>query len=324
MRAAIVGAGISGLAAGRALKQAGWDVRIFESNPIIGGRCETARIDGWTFDSGATSAAPRGGPLEQAITQELDTSDLVEIALPIYIHSGSRTTPGSISKNQTPRYCWASGFDRLPKLLAEGLDIHLESSVKQITESGQKVGLMGEEFDAAIVTCPLPQASALLGPDSSRSIHRSQYRRTLSVMFGFESPFVGPFHALIDPTQTHPMTWLSVETLKCPGARAPGGGTAVVAQMSRRYSKRRFSDSDEKICEETLIDVHRVLGEELGAPAVQAVKRFEFAMADQGTSFQMANPDGSRIVLAGDGVSRPRIESAYQSGLDAAKRVLSL
>ena len=51
-QAVIIGAGLGGLAAAAALAADGWDVSIYEKNDKIGGKLDTARQDGYTFDLG--------------------------------------------------------------------------------------------------------------------------------------------------------------------------------------------------------------------------------------------------------------------------------
>ena len=53
--AAIVGAGLSGLTAGHRLRQAGWEVTVFESEDRVGGRVETIERDGYVIDTAATA-----------------------------------------------------------------------------------------------------------------------------------------------------------------------------------------------------------------------------------------------------------------------------
>jgi protoporphyrinogen oxidase len=50
--AVIIGAGVSGLAAGRRLAESGWKVDVFEKSPTYGGLCSTLVIEGFTFDLG--------------------------------------------------------------------------------------------------------------------------------------------------------------------------------------------------------------------------------------------------------------------------------
>ncbi|CDO90268.1 hypothetical protein AWC29_26500 [Mycobacterium triplex] len=54
-RAAIVGAGLSGLTAGYRLQTAGWQVDVFESTNSPGGRVQTLRRDGYAIDTGASA-----------------------------------------------------------------------------------------------------------------------------------------------------------------------------------------------------------------------------------------------------------------------------
>ena len=51
MKVAVVGGGVSGVAAARFLKEAGADVRIFEKESRSGGLMRSERVDGYTFDT---------------------------------------------------------------------------------------------------------------------------------------------------------------------------------------------------------------------------------------------------------------------------------
>lgn len=57
---AVVGAGISGLAAAHLLQRAGRAVQVFESAERVGGRMACTRVDGYLIDEGAETIAARG------------------------------------------------------------------------------------------------------------------------------------------------------------------------------------------------------------------------------------------------------------------------
>lgn len=323
MRVGIVGAGAAGLAAARTLKAAGHEVVVFEKSRGFGGRAATKRIGEYTFDSGATSIAPRGLALQKVMLEELPQDELVQVTRPIYTHSMGRIEPGDSSRNRMARYTYRSGINRLGKLLAEGIDVRLESKVERI-EAPKDGGcaMMGEVFDAAILTAPMPQTAELLktlGED--RGLSFVGYRRTLSVMFGFDRPFNAPWHAVIDPEQAEPLTWLSVESLKCDG-RAPEGHTAIVCQMNARYSLQRYEADDQTILDETLVDVVRLLGPEFQTPVVSGIHRWKFAQPEATIQMAAANRAGSKVLVAGDGIEGARVELAYESGVRAAERLL--
>lgn len=54
MRAAVVGAGLSGLTAAYRLQQDGWVVTVFEAEAVPGGRVRTETVDGYLVDTAAT------------------------------------------------------------------------------------------------------------------------------------------------------------------------------------------------------------------------------------------------------------------------------
>ncbi len=71
---AIVGAGISGLAAAHVLSDARHTVTIFEASGEVGGRAATRRRDGFTYDPGAQYIKGGGAVSDTWITGRLITA----------------------------------------------------------------------------------------------------------------------------------------------------------------------------------------------------------------------------------------------------------
>jgi predicted NAD/FAD-dependent oxidoreductase len=322
LRVGIVGAGISGLAAGRTLHEAGHSVTLFEKSTAVGGRCATRRVGDYTFDTGVTSIAPRGRSLEKWMFERLSTDELVKIEKPIHTLVGSRVSPGDSHKNRIERYCYRGGNTRLPKLLAEGLDIRFESLVARFQRKDAGFDLNGEEFDALILTPPAPQASALLeASGESRPIQSVTYRPCLSVLLGFAQPLETNYHALIEPEQRHPLTWLSVESAKCPD-RAPEGHTALVAQLSPAYSRQNYDLDDAQIVIDTCDYIERIYGSTWGTPAVSDVKRWRYSLPESLSLFEKVNSNDGRLLIAGDSLLGGRVEFAFETGVQAAQRLM--
>jgi phytoene desaturase len=76
---AIIGGGMSGLAAAKALLASGVTVRLFEANRKVGGSCATTNVGGYTFDDGAVFLA-MPGMLDRLFEMlELDRSRLLPL-----------------------------------------------------------------------------------------------------------------------------------------------------------------------------------------------------------------------------------------------------
>lgn len=322
MRVAVIGAGIAGLACGRALAEAGETAVLFEKSRGPGGRTATRRKDGFVWDSGATGIAPRGRALESWMLERLPRDELVLIPKPVYLHHGLRVTPGD-PKRAMNRYTYRSGISKLAKLLAEGLELRTETLVEEIRAHGSGYAIHGEEFDAVVLTPPVPQTSLLLWAlGESRPIASARYRSCISVMLGYRTATVNPpYHALLDPEQRHPLTWLSIESVKSP-ERAPEGGTAFVAQLSREFSLLNWHRPDEELVEISAGYLERLYGKPFDKPDAFDVMRWKYSQPESVSTFEHANPEGSRLVVAGDGVSGSRIEDAFESGTRAARHLL--
>lgn len=323
MKVGIVGAGTSGLAAARTLKAAGCEVILWEKSRGPGGRVATRRHGDFTFDSGATSIAMRGMEIDKVILGELDQAELHLIDKPIWTHSGLRVSPGDKLKNSTSRYTYRPGNNTLGKLLAQGLDVRTEQQVETIKRNGNGFELMGEVVDALILSPPIPQTSALLWQISeSRPIANARYRSCLSLMVGFNGVHIdAPYHALLEPEQRHPLTFLSLEHLKSPG-RAPEGGSAFVAQMSPSYSHSNFARTTEEVLQDVLVYLHRLYPDLPATPDVVDLMRWKYSQPENVALLDNVNRAGDRLMICGDGVLAGRIESAYESGVKVARLLL--
>lgn len=319
MRVGIVGAGMAGLAAARRLKAQGHEVVVFEKSRGFGGRVSTRRVGDYTFDSGTTSIAPRTPALHQMMFEGLDASELVRIEKPIYVHTGLRTSRGDAMKNALPRYAYLKGNNTLGKLLGAGMDVRLQSPVEALEKGKAGYRVLGEVFDALVLTPPAPQTMDLLSTiGEHRPLANVQYRPCLSVMMGYEKPFPEtPYHAIIEPEQRHPLTWLCLESVKCPG-RAPAGHAALVAQMSPAFSRSHFEDEPRRVAEIVSDYIERLFGTAFAAPTCFDVMRWRYSHAEAFAWFDNVNPPGSRLVVASDGLIASRVEMAYECGIRAA------
>jgi renalase len=323
MRVGIVGAGVCGLAAARELSSAGFEAVVFEKNSRVGGRVSTFRQDGFVWDTGATSIAPRGMAIADVLLSEGFAQGLTKVEKPIYTHRSLRVLPGD-SKRHVDRYTYEQGIAEFARLLSLGLDVRLQQQVETIERDGDGFVMMGERFQFVILTPPIPRASVLLWSlGESRSVANVFYRACINIALGYDRDLPDlRYHAILDPEQRHPLTWLSLESIKSRG-RAPSGCSAMCAQMSPRFSADHYEDPDTKLIETAAFFVSRIYGADFGKPSSATVKRWKYSQPETVGSVTQANPEGTRLLLASDGLLGGRIENAYEVGLQVARRVIA-
>jgi protoporphyrinogen oxidase len=77
MRIAVVGGGMAGLFAARALRSRGAEVVLFEAAPKLGGKVGTVRDGGFVAEEGPNAVS--GGPIiREAVEREGRTGEIVE------------------------------------------------------------------------------------------------------------------------------------------------------------------------------------------------------------------------------------------------------
>lgn len=319
MRIGVVGAGVAGLAAGKLLADAGHEVVVFEKSRGLGGRMATRRVDGYVFDTGATTVTPRKSALADVIA-EVDANEVVVVQRHVYTHAHGRVEAGDPIANADKRYAFRSGITVLAKHMAQRLDVRLQALV---TEINADLSIHGEVFDRLILTAPLPQSELLLASmGDSRGQTQATYRSCLSVLLGYAQPTPDtPYWALIDQTHRNPLTWLSLESAKSPD-RAPEGKCAIVAQMSPDYSRDYYTAADEAVIGDAVPMIARIFGPSFEHPEVAQVKKWRYSQPEITSSFEALNPPGSRVLVASDALIGGRIELAYDIGVRAAHRVL--
>lgn len=342
-RVAIIGAGVSGLAAGWELSRRGWEPVVFEKSRGLSGRAATRSHGSVRYDHGANFFRTSDPEVHELIHSLLPRHELVEIPGNVWTFGQDGIIqPGDSEQNAEPKYTYQNGISTLGKLLATtaGLDVRTAQEIGALRHArgawlltatdGKELGA----FDQVILTAPAPQAARLLldsGLPHRReeallgSLGKVRYRPQFSFILGFSGPVVRPhlFHALVNTDGQHPVSWVSFEEDK-PG-HVPDGDSVVVVQMSPHWSAAHL----ERPREELLAIAHRELST-LIPDAGRPVSWWDSQRWTLSHPESAADPSGVQqgedlgLYLAGDTLTgRARVPLALKSGLATARRLVA-
>ncbi|MBY0504067.1 MAG: FAD-dependent oxidoreductase [Bryobacteraceae bacterium] len=288
MRCAIIGAGMAGIAAARGLLQAGCQPVLFDKGQRPGGRMATRRLGGGTLDSGAQFFTAHH-PDFQACIQAWQSAGLV----------ARWELPGD---GEYVRYRGTRGMNAVAREWASGLTIHTGVRIERLEAVARGWRINGEDFDAAILTPPVPQALELMGQREHPVLGVIAYEPCLAVL-------AIPAGPLVLPPASGDIAFLADNQAKGISAVA-----AVTLHATGAYSQEHWDDAEAPAS----------LLRQAGISATEIyLHRWKYAKAVvvHGESCYR-EPSGPPLVYAGDGFAGPRVEGAVLSGWAAAKAIL--
>ena len=345
---AIIGAGVSGLAAAWRLSHAGIRSVVFEKSRGLSGRAATRRKNGHHYDHGANFFRLDDPSVANLLQHELSADGLVEIPGEVRTFDAKGIiTPGDPAQNAIPKWTYRDGISTLGKQLLAASPLTHVTRETHITKIGRHDGKWwledhnGNQLGSSqhlVLTIPPPQCAELLRnsaiePDLTAFLDGIPYHPQFSFILGYDHPPLRnrDFHALVNSDGGHPLAWLSFEEDK-PGHIA-NGASVLVAQMSPAWTTTHYETPPENLLNDVVEIISELLECQLPSPAWWDSQRWRYAHPAR-----INNPPASANVqdvhsawrgrlarslhLAGDGlVGKGRIPLAIRTGLETAERI---
>jgi renalase len=337
---AIIGAGCSGLAAAHILRDHGYRVVLFEKSHDVGGRATTYSQAGFIYDNGA-QYIKYGTPASMAlVTTRFRAPDLLDIPKPVWIfNQAGQIQEGDPQQNAEPKWSYRSGLITLARQMAQGLDIHLTTTITHLrqTDRGWQLftgtAAIPDYFTHVLITAPACQAIELLKasqftgevqPAIYEHLSSARYHPLISVALGYHPcPQRRPYYALVNTDKAHPISWLAWEHEKAP-ERVPTDTGLLIAQMAPQYSQDHWQTPDHVIVPDVARLVATLIDESLPAPLFTDITRWPYALpasrADADALNNLTLPLG--LAFCGDTFVGGRIYLALEHGMAVARQLI--
>lgn len=304
-RCVVVGAGIAGLMAARALRDAGVDVTVLDKGRAVGGRLCTRASESARFDHGAQFFTARDPRFARHVRAWRDA--------------------GAVREWFGDAWRGVDGMASLAEHLARGVAVHTLRTVSHVQRDGARWRVHDEDAwhdaDAVLLTAPAPQSLALLdaggvAPDAAtrRALESIAYHRCLAGMLVAHWPASMPEHG-VAPSE-EPFSWVASNR-----AKGVSPVDAVTVHASPAWSEAHWSAPDEAVLAAMADGLRARLGV---SPRPVSLKRWRYARPVESRDEPLV-AEGGTLVFAGDAFDRDggRVEGAALSGLAAAARIIA-
>ncbi len=329
MKIAVVGAGVAGLSAARALVDRGHDVSVFEQARGPGGRVATSRLRGiemprglagstLAFDHGAQYFTARDPRFASLIAQWERNRVAAKWAgrIVTFDDEGWEDIAESLSAKAsgdkgTVRYVGTPGMNAIALAMAEGLDITYGQRVESLEP-------LLSTRDQVILAVPADRARVLVShvPSLAEKIAGVTMQPSWTVMAAFEERVAARFDAAF--VNGSALGWIARNTSK---PKRDWKVDTWVLQATTAWSGAHVDDRPDDVGAFLMEAFEDLIRSGLPRAFYATVHRWRYAAADPPLAVGAIHDRDSRITLCGDWCKGSRIEDAYLSGLEAAQLI---
>jgi predicted NAD/FAD-dependent oxidoreductase len=329
--AAIIGAGMSGLTCARALQAAGFHVEVFDKSRGTGGRLATRRADYGTFDHGAQYFTARDPAFRAAVAAWTQSGDVAVWSPRLIALDGTTDSPVPAPvSDSTIRHVGVGSMSRIGRMLAEGLQLHLQCPIQAAdrvagrwklqagTGAVPSVQVPDSGFDWLVAAIPSPQAADLFlqAPALQAQALALPMVPCWALLLRFDAPLQVPYDAAFINGSS--LTWIARN------ASRPGRDPAEcrVVHAARDWSETHLGRSPDAIVAPMLAEFARVTGITV-TPAAAYAHRWRYSGPAATTDARCLFDAELGAGACGDWLSGSRVEGAFLSGRDLAERIIA-
>lgn len=323
MSIAIIGTGMAGLSAARALNDAGRQLQLFDKSRGSGGRMGSRRDADGSHDLGAQYFTARDPQFSAEVSRWHADGWIAEWQPRLF---SAETQGVRLSLDRQQRFVGTPRMSALTRALLGDLPVRLACQITALRHNGSHWQLLDAEggehgpFTELVLALPAPQARALLAPLDVPALSDAIAQVTMEPTWAVSLSFAEPLSTEVDGcfVRQGPLSWFARHRSR------PGRGHEPerwVLHGSAAWSQTNLETSAEDVIETLREAFARIVGCTL--PASRALAhRWRYARASQARDWRALAEAELGLYICGDWCLSGRVEGAWLSGQDAARQLL--
>ncbi len=316
---AILGAGIAGASAARAIADLGCRVVVHDKGRVPGGRAATRSRASSHYDHGAQYFTAREAAFVEQIAR-WQSAEIIAEWRPhlVSIDADGRREPSSPER----RWVGVPGMNRLAASLLEGVDVRCGSRVEGVERRHGAWylhlpdGAQDGPYQALVCSVPAPQVLPLLGDSAlARVADAVNFAPCWALMLEFAEPLRSGFDAAF--VNVGPLSWIARDSSK-PGRPT---GERWVVHAGPYFSRTHLDAPAEAMARELQDAFFAVAGIAPRLPLRHSIHRWRHALAQPPLHVGALADAKLRLAIGGDWCHGSRVEGAWLSGQALAREV---
>lgn len=320
---AIIGTGMAGLSAGQALVEAGLDVQFFEKSRGSGGRMASKRSEFGSLDLGAQYFTARDRRFADAVQQWRARGWVSPWTPALYQARNGELSP---SPDEQVRWVGTPRMSAVSRALLGALPVEFSCRITEVFRGDQHWHLQDAEgrnhgpFSQVIVATPAPQATTLLAeaPKLAGVAASVSMEPTWSVALAFDQPLETRVEGCF--VQGAALDWIARSRSKPGRTDTPD---SWVLHATSDWSRHHLDQSKEAVIEALHGEFAELVGCAVPAPSFSLAHRWLYARPAGSHEWGALGDADLGLYACGDWCSSGRVEGAWLSGQEVARRLIS-
>lgn len=319
---AIVGTGLAGLCAAQTLHAAGQSVQLFDKSRGLGGRMLSKRSEAGHLDLGAQYFTSRDRRFTEAVRDWQARGWVAEWSPNLYQARGGQLSP---SADEQLRWIGVPQMSSIARGLLGDIPVTLSCRITEVFRGEEfwtlvdATGVSHGPFSQVIIALPAPQASALLAsaPKLAAVAASVAMEPTWAVALGFATPLQTTLDACF--VQDDALDWLARHNSK------PGRDDRLdtwVLHATSTWSRQHLDLPKEQVIEQLHGAFAELIDCAVPAPEFTLAHRWLYARPSQSHEWGALADAHLGLYACGDWCLSGRVEGAWLSGQEAARRLL--
>ena len=319
---AVIGTGIAGLSAAQALQDAGQTVELFDKSRGSGGRMSSKRSDAGSLDLGAQYFTARDRRFVNEVQRWQGLGWVAEWDPLLYTYQGGQL---GTSPDEQTRWVGTPRMSAITRGLLGTLAVHFSCRITEVFRGEQHWHLLDAEgvshgpYSHVVIATPAPQATALLAaaPKLASAAAGVQMEPTWAIALAFDTPLDTPMEGCF--VQDSALDWLARNRSK------PGRDSQLdtwVLHATSAWSKQHLDLSKEAVIEQLHGAFAELLHITIPAPTFTLAHRWLYARPASAHEWGTLADADLGLYVCGDWCLSGRVEGAWLSGQEAARRLL--
>lgn len=319
---AVIGTGIAGLSAAQGLHAAGQSIELFDKSRGSGGRMASKRSEAGSLDLGAQYFTARDRRFVEVVQQWQTRGWVTQWQPSLYNAQDGQL---STSPDEQVRWVGIPHMSAITHAMLDTLPARFNCRITEVFRGDRYWNLLDADgnsygpYSQVIIAIPAPQATSLLAaaPKLAGAAASVAMEPTWSVALGFNSALDTRVEGCF--VQDSSLDWLARNHSK------PGRNKQLdtwVLHASSAWSRQHLDLSGEAVIEQLHGAFAELIGCAVPPPSFTLAHRWLYARPAQSHQWGALADADLGLYACGDWCLSGRVEGAWLSGQDAARRLL--